>query len=1002
MVKIIFFSSKFIIMSRTKSQILVLAAMFLLLVVAHAAPDDSYNWSVVPVLTTPSNGATDVIPPVQLKWTGASGTANIEIYRCASGQSGGGNINLNGYQKVIGPKNISAIGNDLSGVTYNPLTNSLFMIKNKLSKIYETDLSGNVVRTINLTGYDDPEDIAHLYGTKFAIAEEKKGKILFVDIYTSTSSINLSNAPYTQLQGTWNPGDGIEGVSYNPATSTMYAVVEVPMELHRFPLSLSNSTPSNTFVGTCNLELNPYGITDVSAIHHLGLTSGLSELNVGNHFLLLSDESHALIEADDNCNQYSRLTLPGVNTQLEGVTMDNDGNIYVVGEPYQFYKYSNPNLDLNPSNLGTLVHNANSSGGTYTIPDNILQAGTEYCWRVRAGGQWSEVWSFTPGAKPPNPYDPITVNSKISTGNDDVEEAGNGSMYLNSSDLELIQDNSTQTIGLRFRNLGIPQGANILSAHLQFSADEATSSATTLTIRGENTNSASSFSSTNSNVSNRLKTSQSVQWQVPAWNSIGQRGSSQKTPDIKSIIQQIVNRNGFNTASNLGIIITGTGKRVADSYEGGASKAPELVIVYNTCLPEGAACDDSNPNTENDVADGNCGCAGTPIPSCTPNTPCNDNDATTYNDTWNANCICTGTPCIAAGTACNDNNSATENDEWDGECNCIGTPCAAEGTPCNDANPNTINDEWDGFCKCAGEFVEDGSVFKTRIATGNDDVEENGTNGNMYLNSTDLELVYDRGYTGNQVIGLRFTGVWLPPGAKITKAYVQFTADESRNLSGNMIIHAEATGNSPAFTNEIRNLSSRNQTQAYKVWTPPNWTTVGAAGTAERTADISNIIQEIVNRGDWDGLGRAIAIVIEGAGKRVAESYEGSREDAPMLHIEYKDDGQNFVQENNTDIEPEEEQNVEERKDKSIIQAVNIYPNPANYKVNVSIEMAPTNIQEGEITLLDMTGKMLQQTPYDPQTEHTVELDIEPLPQGIYIIQIQVGTYTAIRKLIKR
>lgn len=980
-------------------------AMLSLLVAAHAAPDDSYNWwSVAPVLTAPSNGATDVIPPVQLKWTNASGTVNIEIYQCASGQSGADNINLNGYQKVIGPKNISTIGNDLSGVTYNPLTNSLFMIKNKQSKIYETDLNGNVTRTINLTNYDDPEDIAHLYGTKFAIAEEKKGRILFVDIYASTSSINLANAPYTQLQGTWNPGDGIEGVSYNPAANNMYAVVEVPMELHRFPRSLSNSTPSGTFVGTCNLSLNPFGITDVSAIHHLGLTSGLSELNVGNHFLLLSDESHTLIEADDNCNQYSRLNLPGVNTQFEGVTMDNDGNIYVVGEPYQFYKYSNPNLDLNPSNLGTLVHNANSSGGTYTIPDNILQAGTEYCWRVRAGGQWSEVWSFTPGAKPLDPNDPITVSSKISAGNDDVEEASNGSMYINSSDLELVQDNSAQTIGLRFRNLGIPQGANILSAHLQFTVDETTSSATTLTIQGENNNSASGFNSANFNVSNRPKTSQSVQWQVPSWSSIGQRGSSQKSPDIKAIIQKIVSRNGFNTASNIGIIITGTGKRVADSYEGGASKAAELVIVYNTqqCPAAGTACDDEDPTTENDVADGNCGCAGTPMPSCTPNTSCNDNDATTYNDTWNANCVCIGTPCTAAGTACNDSNPATENDEWDGECNCIGTPCAAEGTPCDDGNSDTINDEWDGFCKCAGEFVEDGLVFETRIATGNDDVEENGRNGNMYLNSTDLELVYDRSYTRNQVIGLRFTGVWLPPNAQITKAYVQFTTDEVRNLSGNMFIRAEATGNSPAFVNVKRNLSSRAQTQAYKVWTPPNWNTIGAAGTAERTPDISNIIQEIVNRNDWDGLGKAITIVIEGGGRRVAESYEGSPTKAPLLYVEYETDDENFVQQGNTDIEPEEQENVEGRKDESVIQAVNLYPNPANYEVNISIEMLPTDIQEGKISLLDMTGKMLRQSPFDPQTEPTVEFDIESLPSGTYVVHIQVGEYMATRKFIKQ
>ncbi len=60
-----------------------------------------------------------------------------------------------------------------------------------------------------------------------------------------------------------------------------------------------------------------------------------------------------------------------------------------------------------------------------------------------------------------------------------------------------------------------------------------------------------------------------------------------------------------------------------------------------------------------------------------------------------------GASCPPAGTACNDNNPQTNNDVEDGNCNCAGT-CLPAGTSCDDGNPNTQNDVEDGNCNCAG------------------------------------------------------------------------------------------------------------------------------------------------------------------------------------------------------------------------------------------------------------------------------------------------------------
>ena len=176
--------------------------------------------------------------------------------------------------------------------------------------------------------------------------------------------------------------------------------------------------------------------------------------------------------------------------------------------------------------------------------------------------------------------------------------------------------------------------------------------------------------------------------------------------------------------------------------------------------------------------------------------------------------------------------------------------------------------------------------FEIPVKSGEDDVEENGLNGAVYTNSSDLELCYDRIGTGNQTIGLRFTGIWMSPDAIITKAYIQFTADESKNIAGIMTISGEDVADSPPFQALPYDVSMRERTAASVQWTPADWT-AGESGVAQRTTDISPIIQEIIERPDWTGYGLAITFIIEGEGQRIAKSYELDATAAPMLYIEY-------------------------------------------------------------------------------------------------------------------
>lgn len=165
----------------------------------------------------------------------------------------------------------------------------------------------------------------------------------------------------------------------------------------------------------------------------------------------------------------------------------------------------------------------------------------------------------------------------VSSSSDDAEESANGTMKLNSGDLDF----GTEPMNaVRFRNLDIPQNSFVQSAYIQFSADDANQGQTSnLLIQGQDVNDAPTFNSSNSNISNRPVTSASINWtNINPWSIQGQSGPSQRTPDISSILQEIVNRGGWQSGNDLVFFISGnSGRRSATTYDGNPNKAPKLI-----------------------------------------------------------------------------------------------------------------------------------------------------------------------------------------------------------------------------------------------------------------------------------------------------------------------------------------------------------------------------------------------------------------------------------------
>ena len=177
---------------------------------------------------------------------------------------------------------------------------------------------------------------------------------------------------------------------------------------------------------------------------------------------------------------------------------------------------------------------------------------------------------------------PFTLEVSIAAGTDDVEQRETGGIAVTSSDLELVEESSagTQTVGLRFTGVAVPQGSQIENAYIQFQTDEVSVDPTSLLIAGEASDDAVAFTGLRGEVAARPPTVDSVSWNPLPWNAIGEAGEAQRTPDLAGILNEIVARPGWTSGNAVVLVISGSGKRVAEAFEG--SSAPRLHIEYST------------------------------------------------------------------------------------------------------------------------------------------------------------------------------------------------------------------------------------------------------------------------------------------------------------------------------------------------------------------------------------------------------------------------------------
>ncbi len=271
--------------------------------------------------------------------------------------------------------------------------------------------------------------------------------------------------------------------------------------------------------------------------------------------------------------------------------------------------------------------------------------------------------------------------------------------------------------------------------------------------------------------------------------------------------------------------------------------------------------------------------------------------------------------------------------------------------------------------------LNEGNAFSEEfiIQSGDNDVEE-GEKGNMYINSSDLELVYDSyKEQNNQTVGLRFTQVTIPPEAIIDQAYLQFTVDEKGTAPTELDIHIQNSKNAPPFSSKIHDVSQRPTLPDQIHWSPPAWNTIGASSMDQQSPDLTQMLQKIIDKPDWQS-GASVVFTITGMGTRTAVSYDGSSTNAPVLHVEYRIPSLSTLRPFHTENNP---------------LSITASPNPTHASTNLKI-LAPTN---GVLALKITNNKGATIFNGKIQVQKGVNtlrnFSFLPLSKGIYFIHLK-------------
>ena len=897
----------------------------------------------------------------------------------------------------------------------------------------------------DLSGFDNPATIT--------MDGNKNIKAIFKSIITVTGSVNTAKDDAEERSdGNVNTGSNDlelvnDGTNNDQVVGIRFSDLSIPQGAEILNAYIEFTATGNSFGASLNIKAE-------------NVDSSLTFQEINNNISNRDTTNSIIVWNTTKWIEGEKWSTPNLRSIIQEVVNRNgwkNGNALAIiisgsgkSRAYSFdgtgtapkiiVKYALPNYTLTTNVNGSGSISLSPSGGIYLEGTNVSltaipESGYKFDgWNGDITGVTNPVSITMDTSKNVTAsFSSLSgeVDISISSSSDDAEEYENGSTKLTSPDLELVNDgvNNDQTVGMRFTNINIPQGAIITTASIKFTAKDNTGSSTSLIIKGEDVNNSLTFTASDYNITNRLTTSASISWNPNAWTS----GYVEQSPELNSIIQEIVNRSGWQSGNAISILVSGSGKRRSWSYDG-TGTPPELHIEYSLdytslSLQVSNSNDDaeeysngatklSSPDLElvNDGAnnDQTVGIRfnGLNIPqgatilsaylefTSVDNTTQNTSLLIKTEDVDNSSQFTASTNNITMRKTSNSSVSwepyawVTESKEQTPELKTIVQEVVSR-TGWISGNPLTFIITGSGKRR-AWSYNGNGTppklyvAYKTgdinlvaQINSSNNDAEEY-SNGTVRLTSSDLELV-NNGSGNDQVVGMRFTDISIPRNATILDAFLEFIAKDKTNGNVALTLKVENTDNSSAFTSTAFDLSNRSTTNISVSWVPNDWNTDGVY----QSANIKTLVQDIVNRNGWQN-GNSLSIIVTGTGKRRAWSYDGNG-NAPKLYVKYTGG-----------LSKELFGSSNELPDSYSIAN---YPNPFNPSTNIVFTLPKPG--EVSVTVYDILGRQISEivNKFYKAGTHKVKWFAQgsngnQLSSGIYIVRIEAGTFSKSIKLM--
>ncbi len=237
---------------------------------------------------------------------------------------------------------------EASAVAYNWDTDTLFITADGSTSVTQVSKTGVLINTMTMaqgaspqgTDFYDTEGITYIGGGQFVMSEERDRQLVKFT-YAAGTTLTRANTQTVKI-GTFVSNTGTEGLCYDPITGGFICLKEIdPIGIFQTNVDFAAGTATNgspTTVNSVNL-FDPalLGFSDVADVFVL---ANLPSQSTSENLLVLSQENGQIVNIDRNGTIASTLTIaadPGdilsVSAQQhEGITMDNDGNIYIVNE----------------------------------------------------------------------------------------------------------------------------------------------------------------------------------------------------------------------------------------------------------------------------------------------------------------------------------------------------------------------------------------------------------------------------------------------------------------------------------------------------------------------------------------------------------------------------------------------------------------------------------------------------------------------------------------------